>query len=206
MGGRLRALAWVCVLIFGTAMAMTVTRSAILGTACGLLVLIIGLRSRLLMAAALLLALAGAAFFIFLGDHPSAARFAPGEILGGRNTVARIDAWKTGLEVLREEPLTGRGDGDMKALLMERRRVDVEYDFGHVHNNMIQIAANWDCRGWPCASGSSRRCSWRWVVAGGGPAAMRAGPRGSVGPGDDRRLGRVPRRRSVRSGTSGTPR
>jgi len=128
-----------------TAVLLTRTRSAWMGLAAGLVLLVLaaGWRKRLLLMAALVLA-------ILLGPAPLRERTATIVDPSYRTNSQRIDLWRTGWELVRQRPLLGVGDRDLR----EFTPGVVRYDGGrhvvhmpHLHQNFVMLAVIWGIPG-----------------------------------------------------------
>ena len=119
------------------AIALTLTRSAYLGLAIGLLVVLLAARPRLALVAPL-----GIALFVVI--MPLAVRDRLMSATNPRDVTMndRVAMWKAGAAMIRERPLFGVGPGRVKALYPVYRVSGwVEPRPGHLHNNVVMIAA-----------------------------------------------------------------
>ncbi len=119
------------------AIALTLTRSAYLGLAIGLLVVLLAARPRLALMAPL-----GIALFVVI--MPLAVRDRLMSATNSRDVTMndRVAMWKAGAAMIRERPLFGVGPGRVKALYPVYRVSGwVEPRPGHLHNNVVMIAA-----------------------------------------------------------------
>ena len=119
------------------AMALTLTRGAYVGLAIGLLAVLLAARPRLAFAAPFAVAL----FFVLM---PLAVRDRLMSATNSRDVTMndRVAMWKAGAAMIRERPLFGVGPGRVKALYPVYRVSGwVEPRPGHLHNNVVMIAA-----------------------------------------------------------------
>ena len=119
------------------AIALTLTRSAYLGLAIGLLVVLLAARPRLALVAPF-----GIALFVVI--MPLAVRDRLMSATNSRDVTMndRVAMWKAGAAMIRERPLFGVGPGRVKALYPVYRVSGwVEPRPGHLHNNVVMIAA-----------------------------------------------------------------
>jgi O-antigen ligase len=139
-----------CFLLLTAALVMTQTRGAWLGLGAGA-ALILGFRRQ-----ALLLVLPMAALVTFL-LAPPAVKERMRSITDPQDVTAleRLYMWGSGLQIIRDYPMTGVGMNGVSLVyptykdpraLRERR--------GHLHNNVIQVAAERGLLGLAC---------WLWI-------------------------------------------
>ncbi|MEO8584844.1 MAG: O-antigen ligase family protein [Acidobacteriota bacterium] len=137
-GGRISRTADVCVAGAGAfAIALTLTRSAYLGLAVGLLAVLLVARPRLALAAPFAIAV----FFVLM---PLAVRDRLMSATNPKDVTMndRVAMWKAGAAMIRERPLFGVGPSRVKALYPAYRVNGwVEPRPGHLHNNVVMIAA-----------------------------------------------------------------
>jgi O-antigen ligase len=169
-----RQLVWAipALLIITAALLMTQTRSAWCGLIVGCCVLF-GLRKK-----ALLLAVPLGALVVFL-LVPQTIKIRALSIADRRDVTAqeRLSMWSSGLHMIREHPWTGVGMGAMARIYPHYREPDSPIDpkkrLGHLHNNIIQIAAERGLLGLAC---------WLWIWGAYGYYAWRL--YGRLGPED----------------------
>ena len=119
------------------AMALTLTRGAYGGLAIGLLAVLLAARPRLALAAPFAVAL----FFVLM---PLAVRDRLMSVTNPKDVTMndRVAMWKAGGAMLAERPLFGVGPGRVKVLYPVYRVPGwVEPRPGHLHNNLVMIAA-----------------------------------------------------------------
>ena len=119
------------------AMALTLTRGAYVGLAIGLLAVLLAARPRLAFAAPFAVAL----FFILM---PLAVRDRLMSVTNPKDVTMndRVAMWKAGGAMIAERPLFGVGPERVKALYPAYRVPGwVEPRPGHLHNNVVMIAA-----------------------------------------------------------------
>jgi O-antigen ligase len=123
--------------ILTSALVMTHTRGAWIGLAAGG-TLILGFRQK-----RFLLALPMALVVIFLAS-PEAVRARIRSIVDPQDVTAmeRLYMWSSGLQILRDRPWTGVGIRGVKSVYSDYKHPDAVRDQrGHLHNNLMQIAA-----------------------------------------------------------------
>ncbi len=159
-----RQLMWAipALLLITAALLMTQTRSAWCGLIVGCCVLF-GLHKR-----ALLLAVPLGALVLLLVPQPIKLRAL--SIVDRRNITAqeRLSMWSSGIHIIRNYPWTGVGMGAMARRYDQYREPDSPINpktrLGHLHNNLIQIAAERGLLGlacWLCIWGAYGYHTWR---------------------------------------------
>jgi O-antigen ligase len=143
-----RPLPVACLGAVALALLLTLTRSAWLGAAAGLGFLLIWKRPRWAAWGAVAVALAAALPF-----SPLQARLAQSFDLNHASTQERIFMFKAGLGIIRERPCLGVGDAlesrdGRPGWYLRHRPAEAkaipwikDVDRGHLHNNLIQVAA-----------------------------------------------------------------
>jgi O-antigen ligase len=140
-------------LLITAALLMTQTRSAWCGLIAGCCV-IIGLRKKILLLAVPL----GALVVLLL--VPQTIKIRALSIADRREITAqeRLSMWSSGVRIIRDHPWTGVGLGAMAQTYAHYREPDSPVDpkrrLGHLHNNIIQIAAERGLLGLAC---------WLWI-------------------------------------------
>jgi putative inorganic carbon (hco3(-)) transporter len=137
-----RQLVWMipALLLITAALLMTQTRSAWCGLIAGCCV-ILGLHKKVL-----LLAVPLGALIVFL-LVPQTIKMRVLSIADRQNITAqeRLSMWSSGVRIIRDYPWTGVGMGAMTRIYAHYREPDSPVDpkrrIGHLHNNIIQIAA-----------------------------------------------------------------
>jgi O-antigen ligase len=132
------------------ALVMTHTRGAWIGLAAGT-VLIVGFRQK-----RLLLVLPVVAMIIFLAA-PEAVRLRIRSMVDPQDVTARerLYMWGSGLQILRDHPWTGVGIRGIKSVYPAYKHPNAVRDQrGHLHNNLIHIAAERGLIGVAC---------WLWI-------------------------------------------
>ena len=150
-----RQLLWTvpALLIITAALLMTQTRSAWCGLIAGCCV-IFALRQK-----ALLLALPLVALIVLL-VIPQTIKIRALSIVNRREITAqeRLSMWSSGIRIIRDHPWTGVGMGAMVRIYPHYREPDSPVDpkrrIGHLHNNIIQVAAERGLLGLAC---------WLWI-------------------------------------------
>jgi O-antigen ligase len=156
LSGRARwTVAAACVPIL-LGLIQTMTRSAWLGLACGLGLMLLVARPRLL---AVYAALILAAILLV----PRMAHQVPGQRLAdrltlqylqeGQNTSRRLDMWKAGWRIVQDHPWTGVGDRDLLAVMPQYYGDPDTVYFGHLHSNPVMLAVIWGIPGFLLAMG-----------------------------------------------------
>ena len=116
---------------------LTFTRNAYLGLAAGVVVLVLTARPRLS------LALPPLAVLLFL-VLPAGVRERAASTFDRTDAAARdrLAMWASGVEMISERPFFGVGPGRIKELYPVYRQPDfVEPAVGHLHNNIVNVAA-----------------------------------------------------------------
>lgn len=119
------------------ATALTLTRGAYVGLAVGLLAVLLAARPRFALAVPFVVAL----FFVLM---PLPVRDRLMSVTNPNDVTMndRVAMWKAGGAMIRERPLFGVGPGRVKALYSSYRVPGwVEPRPGHLHNNLVMIAA-----------------------------------------------------------------
>jgi len=150
-----RQLVWAIPALFliTAALLMTQTRSAWCGLMVGCCVLF-GLRKKVLLLAVPLVAL------IVLLLVPQTIKVRMLSIADRREITAqeRLSMWSSGIHMIRDHPWTGVGMGAMTRIYAHYREPDSPVDprrrIGHLHNNIIQVAAERGLLGLAC---------WLWI-------------------------------------------
>lgn len=126
-------------LLLGAALVLSMSRSAWLGTLCGLGVLAGLLRSR----RTLIPALGAAAALLFAPLPEVRERVDSMFELESVSHSFRIEMALTGMRIVADHPLTGVGPGQISAVYRQYTpdTLGSEEYFVHLHNNFIQIAA-----------------------------------------------------------------
>jgi len=145
--------AFPALLIIIAALSMTHTRSAWCGLIAGCCV-IFGLRKKVWLLAVPLGTL------VILLVVPQTIRMRALSIFDRRGITAqeRLSMWASGVHILREHPWTGVGMGAMERIYPHYREPDSPVDpkrhIGHLHSNVIQVAAERGLLGLAC---------WLWI-------------------------------------------
>jgi O-antigen ligase len=140
-------------LIITAALLMTQTRSAWCGLIAGCCV-IFGLHKKVFLLALPLIAV------VVLLLVPQTIKTRALSILDRREITAqeRLSMWRSGLRIIRKHPWTGVGMGAMERIYPRYREPDSPVDpkrrIGHLHNNIIQVAAERGLLGLAC---------WLWI-------------------------------------------
>lgn len=134
---RWRAGAGAVAALGAAALAVTFTRSAWIGLAVALAVLLGAVRPRWLPALAVVIALA-----LVLAPAPYRARALSAFDPRHPVNLERTYMWQGGLRMFRDHPLTGVGLQDMKPVYDRYRPPQAHERAGHLHSVPIQIAAS----------------------------------------------------------------
>jgi len=129
---------------------MTMTRSAQLGLLAGLAIMLLLARPKVFGVFAALLVLATVVLALFGEDLLSErmwGRIDPQFVMEGDNTRWRLEMWKGGLEMVKAHPITGVGDRGMEEISPDYYTSGDNHYFGHLHNNLVQMAAIWGIPG-----------------------------------------------------------
>ena len=152
---------------------LTFTRNAYLGLAAGAVVLVLTARPRLS------LALPPLAVLLFL-VLPAGVRERAASTFDRTDAAARdrLSMWSSGAAMISERPFFGVGPGRIKELYPVYRRPEfVEASVGHLHNNLVNVAAETGIPVGPRLPGDRRRGLRRRLAALAGPdAARRSAP------------------------------
>ena len=140
--GRGRLLAGAALAPLLLALVLTMTRGAWLGWLAGAAVVLALRRARwLIQLAVVVVALVALA--------PASARdrfLSSFELRHERNTQREI-MWRTGWRMLRDHPLTGVGDRDLKQVYARYHAGEQVEIQGHLHSNLVQFGAIWGVPG-----------------------------------------------------------
>ncbi len=154
--GRRDRWLFVAVPMMLVALGLTQTRSAWLGLLVAGLLLVSLWRVRFLLAVPLL-----AVLLVLLAPPTIRERVMSTFDRKNATAVERVYMWSSGLEVFLDHPLVGVGPGNLRRVYPEYRHPDDPWlehrRFTHVHNDLIQIAAE---RGGPALLA----WLWLWVV------------------------------------------
>ncbi|MBK6732961.1 MAG: O-antigen ligase family protein [bacterium] len=150
VGRRLRLVMVLVLVPLLAGVAMTMTRSAELGLLAGAGVMLLVVRPRLfgIFAGVLLIA---ALVVLFYGKHflPPLVneRLSPAHLLGGENTVLRREMWGGGWGMVKAHPWTGVGDRGLEELSRQYYTSTTDRYWGHLHSNIVHMAAIWGVPG-----------------------------------------------------------
>lgn len=155
-------------LLGALAMALTLTRGAYVGLALGLVAVLLAARPRLAL-------LAPAAIALFFVAMPQPVRDRLASATNPRDVTMndRVAMWKAGGGMVADRPLFGVGPGRVKVLYpLYRVPGWVDPHPGHLHNNLVMIAAE---------TGIPSLLAYLWLVGAAGWGALaivRRTPRG----------------------------
>lgn len=181
-GRRLRLLLGALLPVLLVGMLMTMTRSAQMGLAAGVGAMLLVVRPRLF-GAFLALVVAVVAVTALWGEHFLSeqlwARVNPQYVLAGKDTELRLEMWRGGWEMMRQHPFTGVGDRGLESISPHYYTSDYGIYFGHLHSNIVHMAAIWGVPGVLLGQGFIFAGLWlllrRWrglLRRPGGPAAL----------------------------------
>lgn len=132
------------------AVVLTLTRSALLGLLGGVGLMVL-LSHRRWFFVFLVLLLVGVVLLVTIGESvlPSLIykRLNFNYLLTGANTLARLEMWQGGWEMVKDRPLLGMGDRSLDSIAPNYYGdADTVY-FGHLHSNFVQLAVIWGIPG-----------------------------------------------------------
>ena len=131
-------------------LVMTMTRSAQLGLLAGLGIMLLLARPRLFGMFLGLLLLTTAVLAVFGENMMSErmwSRINPQYVMAGDNTSLRMEMWRGGLEMVKAHPVTGMGDRGLEEISPDYYTSSDNLYFGHLHNNIVQMAVIWGIPG-----------------------------------------------------------
>jgi putative inorganic carbon (HCO3(-)) transporter len=115
-------------------LVFTFTRSSWLGFLCGLSVMGILQNRKFIMAL-----VAAVVIFMFVAPDSVTERAKSSFDPGHRHNIERVYMWKTGIDIIRDNPFTGVGDIDLKDVYEKYRVPEARENPGHLHNNFIMF-------------------------------------------------------------------
>jgi O-antigen ligase len=149
-GRRLRLLLGALLPVLLVGMLMTMTRSAQMGLAAGVGAILLAVRPRLF-GGFLALVVAVVTVTALWGDHFLSdqmwARVNPQYVMSGKDTDLRLEMWHGGWEMVRRHPVTGLGDRGLEEISPQYYTSDYGIYFGHLHSNIVHMAAIWGVPG-----------------------------------------------------------
>jgi O-antigen ligase len=162
---------------------MTMTRSAQLGLLAGLGLMLLLAKPRLFGMFLGLLLLVTAVLAVFGENMMSErlwSRINPQYVLAGDNTSLRLEMWGGGLEMVKAHPITGVGDRGLEEISPDYYTSPNNLYFGHLHNNIVQMAVIWGIPGLIFGQAFVFAGLWflvkRWRTLRRRPAGLRATP------------------------------
>lgn len=150
IGRRLKIVIAVVVSPVILGLVMTMTRSAQLGLLAGLGIMLLLTKPRLFGMFLGLFLLATAVLAVFGENMMSErmwSRINPQYVMAGDNTTARLEMWRGGLEMVKAHPVTGVGDRGLEEISPDYYTSADNLYFGHLHNNIVQMAVIWGIPG-----------------------------------------------------------
>lgn len=133
--GRLRVAAVIASAITALALFFSFTRSSWLGMLVSALIVLVIQRRRLLPVFVLALVLV-----VSILPSRYRDRFTSIVDLDYRTNVHRLEMLEGGWRIFKEHPIIGVGPIDLSELYDEHKPPDAEFVFGHLHNNLLNIA------------------------------------------------------------------
>jgi O-antigen ligase len=150
IGRRLKVAITIAALPMILGIVMTMTRSAELGLLAGLGIMLLLARPRMFRIFLVVL-LVSAAVLAMYGEHlvPQNvwSRINPRYVMTGLETNLRIEMWRGGLEMIKAHPITGVGDRGLETILPDYYTSANNMYFGHLHSNIVHMAAIWGIPG-----------------------------------------------------------
>jgi O-antigen ligase len=150
IGRRLKVVIAIAALPMILGIVMTMTRSAELGLLAGLGIMLFLAKPRVFRVFLVGL-LVSAAVLAMYGEHlvPEHvwSRINPKYVMTGLETNLRIEMWRGGLEMIKAHPITGVGDRGLEKILPEYYTSANNMYFGHLHSNIVHMAAIWGIPG-----------------------------------------------------------
>jgi len=129
---------------------MTMTRSAQLGLLVGLGIMLLLAKPRIFRVYLGLL-LVATPILVMFGEHLMSERLwrrvNPQYMVAGENTTLRLDMWRGGWEIVKAHPVTGVGDRGLAEISPDYYTSAYDQYFGHLHNNIVQMAVIWGIPG-----------------------------------------------------------
>jgi O-antigen ligase len=154
LGRRWRVAAGVAGAVVLLGLVQTMTRSALLGAACGLGVMGLMRWSRRGTMAAAVIGVVMVTAVTWAGRAPEsriARRISLAEITSGRSTSMRVENWRAGMSIVAARPWTGVGDISL-ASVTPQFHPDIQTRYlGHMHSNLVQFAVIWGVPGFVLA-------------------------------------------------------
>jgi O-antigen ligase len=150
IGRRIRIAAAVALMPVVLGIIMTMTRSAQLGLLAGLAVMLLLSRPKVFGMFAAFLVLVAVVLALFgenLMSERMWGRINPEYVMKGDNTRWRLEMWHGGLEMVKAHPLTGVGDRGLEEISPDYYTSEDGHYFGHLHNNLVQMAVIWGIPG-----------------------------------------------------------
>jgi len=162
---------------------MTMTRSAQLGLLAGLGLMFLLAKPRLFGMFLGLLLLVTVVLAVFGENMMSErlwSRINPQYLLAGDNTSLRLEMWGGGLEMVKAHPITGVGDRGLEEISPDYYTSASNLYFGHLHNNIVQMAVIWGIPGLIFGQAFVFAGLWflvkRWRTLRRRPGGLRAAP------------------------------
>ena len=150
IGRKIKIITAIALLPVVLGIVMTMTRSAQLGLMAGLALMLLLARPKVFGIFLILLVLAAAVLALF-GDNLMSermwSRINPQYVMEGDNTRWRLEMWGGGLEMVKAHPITGVGDRGLEEISPDYYTSEDDHYFGHLHNNIVQMAVIWGIPG-----------------------------------------------------------
>ncbi len=150
IGRRLKVVIAIVVSPVILGLLMTMTRSAQLGLLAGLGIMFMMAKPRIFAMFLGLLLLVTAVLAVFgenLMSERMWSRINPQYVVAGENTRLRLEMWRGGLEMVKAHPITGVGDRGLEEISPDYYTNEDGMYFGHLHNNIVQMAVIWGVPG-----------------------------------------------------------
>ena len=133
--GRLRIAAVIAAVITALALFFSFTRSSWLGMLVSALIVLVIQRRRLLP-----IFIAGIAITVLILPARYRDRFTSIVDLDYRTNIHRLEMIEGGWRIFMEHPIIGVGPIDLSELYEKHKPPEAEFVFGHLHNNILNIA------------------------------------------------------------------
>ena len=154
VGRRWRLVAALAGAVVLLGLLQTMTRSALLGAACGGAVMALVRWPRRGGVAAGAVGVVMALVVAWASHAPAnniTRRISLGEMSSGRSTTMRVENWRGGLAIVAARPWTGVGDISLNSVT-PRFHPDIQTIYlGHMHSNLVQFAVIWGVPGFVLA-------------------------------------------------------
>ena len=180
-GRSKQQLIWIGVAALPVALGLvqTMTRSALLGFAVGLGVMFLLARPRwftIFMVVLILFLVSVSLLPDGVISREMSKRLDPTYVLQGNSTSQRLYMWTEGWAMVKQHPITGVGDRDLKSIGPRYyEHPDMNY-YGHLHSNPVMLAAIWGIPGFLLGMGFLLRQLWLLIRLWRSGAGRQLGP------------------------------